>query len=107
MQRQGALADSPLAGAHGHEMTHPGEPVGDAGALLRNLLEDPGPSVAGDIVVAFHLRNKFRRPIAYTLPQPAGVRHSQRQVRALSPLQHAEGDRGGFILDVEGDSALA
>ena len=40
MQRQGALADAALAGAHGDEMTHPGEPVGDAGALLGNLLED-------------------------------------------------------------------
>src|ERR1700704_567100 len=54
MQRQRALADSPLAGAHSHEMTHPGEPVGDAGALLRNLLKDSGPSVADDIVVALH-----------------------------------------------------
>ena len=56
MQRQGALADSPLAGAHGHEMAHPGEPVGDAGALLGNLLEDSGPSVADDVVIALHLR---------------------------------------------------
>ena len=51
MQRQGALADAALAGADGHEMTHPGEPVGDAGALLGNLLEDSGPSVADDVVV--------------------------------------------------------
>jgi hypothetical protein len=36
-------------------MTHAGEPVGDAGALLGNLLEDPGSSVAGDVVVALHL----------------------------------------------------
>ena len=55
MQRQGALADPPLAGADGHEMAHPGEPVGDAGALLGNLLEDSGPSVADDVVVALHL----------------------------------------------------
>src|SRR5918992_4579868 len=54
MQRQGALADPALAGAHGHEMAHPGEPVGDAGALLGNLLEDSGPSVADDVVVALH-----------------------------------------------------
>src|SRR5687767_5138955 len=54
MQRQGALADPTLAGAHGHEMAHPGEPVGDAGPLLGNLLEDSGPSVAGDVVVALH-----------------------------------------------------
>ena len=44
-----------LAGAHGHEMAHPGEPVGDAGALLGNLLEDSGPSVADDVVVALHV----------------------------------------------------
>ena len=55
MQRQGALADPSLAGAHGHEMAHPGEPVGDAGALLGNLLEDSGPSVADDVVVALHV----------------------------------------------------
>ena len=36
-------------------MTHPGEPVGDAGALLGNLLEDSGPSVADDVVVALHV----------------------------------------------------
>ena len=41
MQRQGALADSAFAGADGHEMTHSGEPVGDAGALFGDLLEDP------------------------------------------------------------------
>ena len=65
MQRQGALADAPLAGAHGHEMTHPGEPVGDAGALLGNLLEDSGPSVADDVVVALHLQ-----PGGFAPPDP-------------------------------------
>ena len=55
MQRQRALADAAFAGAHGHEMTHAGEPVGDAGALLGNLLEDSGPSVADDVVVALHV----------------------------------------------------
>ena len=54
MQRQGALADPTLAGTHGHEMAHPGEPVGDAGALLGNLFEDSGSSVANDVVVALH-----------------------------------------------------
>ena len=63
MQRQGALADAPFAGAHGHEMAHPGEPVGDAGALLGNLLEDSGPSVADDVVIALHLAS-----LAYTGP---------------------------------------
>ena len=56
MQRQGALADPTLAGAHGHEMAHPGQPVGHAGALLGDLLEDSGPSVADDVVVALHGR---------------------------------------------------
>ena len=41
MKSQGALADAPLAGSHGHKMTHPGEPVGNARALLGDLLEDP------------------------------------------------------------------
>jgi hypothetical protein len=48
-------------------MAHPGEPVGDAGALLGNLLEDSGPSVAGDVVVALHLGD-VPRLIAYTVP---------------------------------------
>src|SRR5688572_13226617 len=56
MHRQGALADAPLAGAHSHEMAHPGEPFGDAGALLGNLLEDSGTSVADDVVVALHFK---------------------------------------------------
>ena len=38
MQRQGALADSTLAGADGDEMADPGQPVGDAGTLLDDLL---------------------------------------------------------------------
>ena len=54
MQRQRALADAALAGADGHEVAHPGEPVGDARALLGDLLEDAGASVAGDVVVALH-----------------------------------------------------
>ena len=36
-------------------MAHTGEPVGDAGALLGDLLEDSGPSVADDVVVALHV----------------------------------------------------
>ena len=64
MQGQGALADPALAGADGDEMAHPGEPVGDAGALLGNLLEDSGASVAGDVVVALHLFD-----VAYTVAQ--------------------------------------
>ena len=66
MERQRALADSALAGAHGHEMAHPCEPVGDAGALLGNLLEDSGPSVADDVVVALHLAD-VPRVIAYNV----------------------------------------
>jgi hypothetical protein len=46
-------------------MTHLGEPVGDAGSLLGDLLEDPGPSVAGDVVVALHFTD-VRRLLAYT-----------------------------------------
>ena len=55
MQRQGALADSAFAGAHGHEMAHACEPVGNAGALLGNLLEDSRAAVADDVVVALHV----------------------------------------------------
>ncbi len=51
----------PLAGAHGHEMAHPGEPVGNAGALLGNLLEDSGPSIADDVVVALHVLRSIHR----------------------------------------------
>ena len=58
MQRQRALADSALAGTHGDEMAHPGEPVGDAGALLGDLFEDSGPPVANDVVVALHFANE-------------------------------------------------
>jgi hypothetical protein len=36
-------------------MAHSGEPVSDAGALLGNLLEDSGPSVADDVVVVLHV----------------------------------------------------
>src|SRR5204862_785402 len=68
MQRQRALADPALAGAHRHEMTYPGETVGDAGALLGNLLENSGASVADDVVVALHLL--FGGLIAYTATSP-------------------------------------
>ena len=36
-------------------MAHSGEPIGNAGALLGNLLEDSRSSVADDVVVALHL----------------------------------------------------
>ena len=49
------LPTPPLPEPDRHEVAHPGEPVGDAGALLRHLLEDAGPSVAGDVVVALHV----------------------------------------------------
>jgi hypothetical protein len=35
-------------------MSDPGEPIGDAGALFGNLLEDSRPSVADDVVVPLH-----------------------------------------------------
>src|SRR6266850_6263042 len=66
MQRQRALADPALAGADGHEMTHPGEPIGYTGALLGNLLENSGPSVTDDVVVALHFLRVLRGLIAYT-----------------------------------------
>ena len=62
MQGQGALADPSLAGANGYEMEHTGEPVGDAGALLDDLLEDSGSSVANDVLVALHFDD-----VAYTV----------------------------------------
>src|SRR5688572_30812193 len=54
MQGEGALADPAFTGAHCHEMTHPGQPVGDAGALLGNLLENSRPAIADDVMVALH-----------------------------------------------------
>src|SRR5687767_3330194 len=36
-------------------MTHAGEPVGDSGALLSNLLENPRAAVPGNVVVALHV----------------------------------------------------
>ena len=54
MQRQRALADPAFARADSDEMTHAGESVGDAAALLGNLLEDSGTSIANDVVVALH-----------------------------------------------------
>src|SRR5829696_8566924 len=62
MQRQGALADAPLAGPDGQQMTHPGEPVGDADALLGDLLEDSGSAVARDVVIALHCQTGGLRP---------------------------------------------
>src|SRR5678815_5490756 len=44
-------------------MAHAGEPVGNAGALLRNLLQDSRSAVADDVVVALHLV-----AVAYTGP---------------------------------------
>ena len=63
MQRQRALANPAFAGADSHQMTHSGEPVGDAGAVLRHLFENSGPSVPDDVVVALHF---VAKPIAYT-----------------------------------------
>ena len=51
----------PLAGAHGHEMTHVCEPVGYAGALLATCSSSRAPS-ADDVVVALH--------VATSLPSP-------------------------------------
>src|SRR4029434_7516943 len=64
MERQRALADPAFAGTHGDEMTHAGEPVSDAAALFGNLLENSGPSVADDVVVALHF---LRSLLAYTV----------------------------------------
>jgi len=69
VHRQRALTDAALARADGDEMPHPGKAVGDATALLGDLFEDSGPSVADDVVVALHLGE-----VAYTrLPLGRGV----------------------------------
>jgi hypothetical protein len=39
-------------------MTHAGEPVGNAGPLLGDLLEYFGPSVADDVVVPLHVASR-------------------------------------------------
>src|SRR5215213_10018689 len=54
MKCQRALPDPTLAGTHGDDMAHAGEPVSDPGTLLGNLLEDSRPSVADDVLVALH-----------------------------------------------------
>ena len=64
MERQRALADATFAGAHRDDMTHARQPVGDAAALLGNLLENSGPSVADDVVVALHFAGDL---LAYTV----------------------------------------
>ena len=87
MQRQGALADAALAGAHGHEMAHAGEPVGDAGALLGNLLEDSGSSVADDVVVALH-----RLCVAYTQGAPGRGSQTRRPRQAFLLYGSASAD---------------
>ena len=89
LQRQRALADAALAGADRHEVTHPGQPVGDAGALLRHLLEDAGPSVAGDVVVALHVvvtcRDSLGRPRRRGVEEmPAGGAETERLEAAPS-----------------------
>src|SRR5262249_18388818 len=38
-----------------HEMTHAAEPIGNAGALLGDLFENPGSAVADDVVITLHL----------------------------------------------------
>jgi len=65
VQRQGALANASLAGSNGYEMTHSGEPVGDAGTLFGNLLEDSGSSVADDVVVALHVADVARATLSH------------------------------------------
>src|SRR5882672_4065280 len=101
MQRQRALADAAFARAHGHEMAHTREPVGDAGALLGNLLEDSRPSVADDVVVTLHLLNREaspRRP-PYTSLDRRGPLHPgwlaplRGRARAAPFRSHARGDR--------------
>ena len=56
-------------------MAHPGEPVSDAGALLGNLLEDSGPSVADDVVVRSSFITGGLRPAGppYTLARGGPV----------------------------------
>ena len=55
MERQGALADASLTGAHGDEVPDPGEPVDNPGALLGDLLEDSGPTVTRNVLIALHV----------------------------------------------------
>ena len=89
MQRQGALADPSLAGAHGHEMAHPDEPVGDAGALLGHLLEDSGPSVADDVVIGFHLLPRGCAPRTPLHAHSRGPRAPLRSRGSLASLVRA------------------
>ena len=116
MQRQGALADSSLAGAHGDEMTHSGEPVGNAGALFGNLLEDSRAAVAGDVVVALHLTEapKFDSLHYYMVGVTSVTRAIGPAAIALAlttpafaepcPLLHVRNPDGNYIVPgVKGD----
>src|SRR3954454_4641612 len=126
MQRQRALADASFPGAHGHEMTYTGEPVGDAGPLPGNLLEDSGPSVAGDIVVLLHrqpgdiaARPRLRRRsdvarlaslhrLAGALPSPIPqARSPGSRGRRLQPLRFTPSRAATLRGSIEGWKARA
>jgi hypothetical protein len=54
VERQRALPDPALPGAHGDKVADSGEPVSDPRPLLGDLLEDPGAPVADDVLIALH-----------------------------------------------------
>src|SRR4030095_5049073 len=80
VQRQGALSDATLARADRHDMTYAGKPVGNAGALFGDLLEDSGSAVAGDVVISLHVFPGGLRPAGppYTLTRCARSLGSRR-----------------------------
>ncbi len=56
LHRQGALADTSLAGADGDDVIDAGHRLGDALPLLEDLSENVGTAVAGDVGVCLHDR---------------------------------------------------
>ena len=80
MERQGALADASLTGAHGDEVPDPGEPVDNPGALLGDLLEDSRTHRhTRNVLIALHVS-----PRALPLGHPTLSRAPLRKARSRS-----------------------
>jgi hypothetical protein len=93
-------------------MADPGEPVDDAGALLGDLLQDSGPSVADDVVVALHLVPSPIRPGAAAVPGLSKVQgdellaYTVPRLRRVIPLAKETGLAGGDLRAARADRAV-
>src|SRR4051812_17964535 len=91
MKRQRALADASLAGPDRHEMTHAGEPVGNPGALVGDLLEDSRSAVADDVVVGFHSEAVLLLTPVARKAQLSDENDPRRARAGHAPADHARG----------------